>query len=407
MIRGRGSQLARGHKPDYVLAVVIFALVAIGMIMIYSISPVLSHKLLGNTDRNFYFYRQARYIFIGALAWMAATSIHYGKWQKWSGPLLGVSLVSLVALLIPGLSIERNGATRWIGIGQASFQPAELLKLALVVYMANWLVKRGNDLRKLHEGLIPFSIILGVVSLALLVLQRDMGTMVVLAGMLVGMYFIAGMKLSHLGIVLAAGLTTGILAIVTFPHRLARFTTFLDPSKGTAEAGYHINQALIAIGTGGIFGLGLGRSVQVYGYLPEAANDSIFAIIAEEFGLIGSVIVIVLFGILAWRGARIATRGSDPFAKLTAAGITIWMLLQAAVNIAAMLGLIPLTGIPLPFISYGGSSLVITLFATGILLNISKYTISEVAHAHTSERRRNGWPHIANTGNSRRPKIAR
>jgi cell division protein FtsW len=191
------------------------------------------------------------------------------------------------------------------------------------------------------------------------------------------------------------------------PHRLSRLATFLNPQLDASGTGYHINQALIAIGSGGIFGLGLGKSIQVYGYLPEAANDSIFAIIGEEFGMIGGLAIVVAFGILVYRGLQVARSAPDMFARLTATGIALWLLFQALINIGAMLSLVPLTGIPLPFISYGGTSLIISLFGAGILLNISKYTVREVNDANSRQRRGDSRPYFANPGNQRRVKVAR
>jgi len=219
------------------------------------------------------------------------------------------------------------------------------------------------------------------------------------------------MKWSHLG-----GLVGGVglamwAAIAMFPHRVERFTTFLDPKcndpKFALDSSLHVCQALLGVGSGGILGLGLGHSIQVYGYLPEAANDSIYAIIAEEFGLIGSLAIIGLFGILVYRGLKVARAAPDVFSRLVATGISLWLLFQAVINIGAMLSLVPLTGIPLPFISYGGTSLVVSLFGAGILLNISKYTVREVSDANSRQRRGDSRTYIANAGNQRRVKIAR
>jgi cell division protein FtsW len=204
----------------------------------------------------------------------------------------------------------------------------------------------------------------------------------------------------------------GVLAVLPFPHRMQRINTFLHLSCNNltqlaTSPDYHTCQALIAAGSGGLFGLGLGHSIQVYGYLPEAANDSIFAIIAEEFGLFGSLVIVILFGLLVWRGLRVARAAPDMFSRLVATGISAWMLMQALINIAAMISLIPLTGIPLPFISYGGTSLVVSLFGMGILLNISKYTVSEVGDANSRQRRGDSRAYITGSGNLRRVKIAR
>jgi cell division protein FtsW len=247
----------------------------------------------------------------------------------------------------------------------------------------------------------------GAACFVIAVLQRDMGTMMVLALTAVGMFFAAGLRWTHLGLVAAGGGLGAVALIAAFPHRLSRVATFLNPTKDAMGSGYHINQALIAVGSGGFFGLGLGHSIQVYGYLPEAANDSIFAIIAEEFGFIGSVAVVALFGLLVYRGLQVARNAPDMFSRLVATGISLWLLFQAVINIGAMLSLLPLTGIPLPFISYGGTSLVISLFGAGILLNISKFTTREEGYADRSKRGRLGGTYNANARRVRSASVAR
>ena len=401
------AKTARAHHPDYVLAISVFVLLAAGLIMMYSVSPVLSYKLLGSVSRNYYFVGQLMNIAAGTAAWILFSQVHYSFWKKWAKPMLILAAVMLVALLVPALSFSKNGATRWLQLGPLTFQPAEFLKLALVLYLAKWFEQRGEGVRSLWDGLVPFTVLLAASGFVVVVMQRDMGTMLVVAAAAVSMYFVAGARLVHFGGLIAGGLAAGWLAIAAFPHRMARLATFLDPSKDASGAGYQINQALIAIGSGGFLGLGLGKSIQLYGYLPEAANDSIFAIIAEEFGFIGSMMVLGLFALLAYRGFKVAQQAPDQFARLTAVGISAWMLSQAVINVAAMLSLVPLTGIPLPFISYGGSSLLLTLAASGILLNISKYTLREVENADTRQRRRDGWSHIASPRHTRRPASSR
>jgi cell division protein FtsW len=251
----------------------------------------------------------------------------------------------------------------------------------------------------------------GAAAFVVVVLQRDMGTMMVLVLAALGMFYAAGVRLWHLAAVVGAGMVLAAGAIAMFPHRLERMATFINPRcdnpKYALDSSLHICQALLGVGSGGMLGLGLGHSIQVYGYLPEAANDSIFAIIAEEFGLLGSLAIIGLFGWLVWRGINVARNAPDSFSRLAATGITLWMLFQATINIGAMLSIVPLTGIPLPFISYGGTSLVVSLFAAGILINISKYTVREVSDASSRERRGDSRTHFANLGNQRRVKIAR
>lgn len=397
----------RAHRPDYVLALAIFILLAFGLIMMYHINPALSYKLFGRVDSGYYFRSQLLNIGIGMVVWFAAASIYYKTWSKYAPYILGAAILASLALLIPDLRVEKNGATRWLEIGPVSFQPAELLKLGLVLYLAVWFEKRRTELKTLWEGVVPFAIVIGLISLVVAGLQRDLGTMLVIAMAAVGMYFVAGIQMRHLAALVLAGLAAGWIMIISFPHRLERLATFLDPAKNADGGAYHINQALIAIGSGGILGLGLGRSIQVNGYLPEASNDSIFAVIGEEFGLIGGLLLIGLFGLLIYRGVKIAAAAPDVFSRLVASGITLVFAFQAFINIAAMLAIVPLTGIPLPFISYGGSSMVVMLLMAGILFNISKYTVKEVAYAHSSERRGNGRSYIAGSGHNRRVKAAR
>ncbi len=398
---------ARAHHPDYAIALMIAILLAVGLVILYSVSPILSHKLTGSVDRNYYFVNQLKYIFIGLVVWIAAASVPYTIWRRYAPMLLIVSIVTMVGLLVPGLGDSSHGATRWLKLGPISFQPAEVMKVSLILYLAIWLERRGEALKSFWDSVFPFAVMVFAACFVIVVFQRDMGTMAVLALATLGMYFAAGMRWTHLAVLLSSGLALAVAAIVTFPHRLSRVATFLDPSKDTSGSGYHIYQALIAIGSGGLLGLGLGKSIQVYGYLPEAANDSIFAIIAEEFGLIGAMVVIGLIGFLVYRGLQVARYAPDMFARLAATGISLWLFFQALINIGAMLSLLPLTGIPLPFISYGGTSLIISLFGAGILLNISKYTIREGEDANTRQRRGLGRPYNAGTGGLRRVKTAR
>jgi cell division protein FtsW len=402
-----GGSKQRAHHPDYVIALVIAILLAIGLVMMYSISPILSHKLGVGVERNYYFVNQIKYVLIGIVVWIAATAIPYTVWRRWAPRLMIVAIASLVALLIPGLSHSSHGATRWIGVGPVSVQPAEILKVALILYLAMWLEKHQDHIRSFWDGLFPFMVMTGAAVFVVVIMQKDMGTALVVAAATLGMYFAAGMRWSHLGAAGLAGLVGGWLAVVLQPHRISRLMTFLHPEQDASGQGYHINQALIAIGSGGMIGLGLGRSIQVYGYLPEAANDSIFAIIAEEFGLLGSLGILVAFGVIVYRGLQVARSAPDMFARLVATGITLWMLFQALINIGAMLAIVPLTGIPLPFISYGGTSLILSLFGAGILLNISKYTVREVSDASSRQRRGDSRPYFANAGNQRRVKVAR
>jgi cell division protein FtsW len=305
----------RGHRGDYVLALAIFVLLAFGLIMMYNINPALSQKLLGRVDSGYYFRGQLLNITVGIVVWMVSAHIYYQRWRQWAIPLLGVSIFAVLLLLIPGLSATKNGATRWLDLGPLSFQPAELLKIGLIIYLAAWLERRSSDLKSLWEGVVPFAVMLGGASLIIVVLQRDMGTMMSLALAALGMYYLAGMRLQHLALMLGAGLAAGWVAIASTAHRMERFLTFLNPGQDCNDQGYHICQALIGIGSGGLLGLGLGKSIQIYGYLPEAANDSIFAVIGEEFGIVGALLLIGLFGLVVYRGLEVCRRAPDSFGK--------------------------------------------------------------------------------------------
>jgi cell division protein FtsW len=401
----------RSHHPDYVIALAIAILLAVGLVMMYSISPILSHKLVGSADRNYYFLNQIKYVVLGIVVWVVATHIRYDRWRNWATWLMGISVVGLVALLVPALSHSSHGATRWLDLGFTSVQPAEVLKLALVVYLAVWFEKHRDDIGSFMDGVVPFTIMVGVACFVVVTFQRDMGTMMVIALATVGMFFAAGMRWRHFLAFVGAGSLALWAAIALFPHRMERVMTFLNPRCDdptyALDASRHICQALLGVGTGGLFGVGLGHSIQVYGYLPEAANDSIFSLIAEEFGMVGSLAIIALFGIVAYRGLQVARQAPDMFGRLVATGISLWLLFQAVINIGAMLALVPLTGIPLPFISYGGTSLIISLVGAGILLNISKYTVREVSNASSRERRGISRPHYPGPGGQRRVTVGR
>jgi cell division protein FtsW len=405
--RGEVKPGTRAHHPDYIIALLIAILLAVGLVMMYSVSPILSHKLTGSVDRNYYFLNQLKYILIGMVVWIGASAVPYWTWRRYARPLLIVSAVLLLALLVPGLSNSSHGATRWLDIGTISFQPAEIMKVAIIIYLATWFERRASELGSFWDGVVPFAIMTAAACFVIVIFQRDMGTMAVLAAAAIGMYFAAGLSWRHLAALLGSGVALGWAAIVAFPHRMERITAFVSPEQYCNTVAYHICQALIAIGSGGIVGLGLGKSIQVYGYLPEAANDSIFAIIAEEFGLLGAMAVIGLFGLLVYRGLVVARSAPDMFARLVATGISLWFLFQAFINIGAMLSLVPLTGIPLPFISYGGTSLIISLLAAGMLINISKYTIREGSDANTRQRRGDSRTHLTNARSLRRANAAR
>lgn len=310
---------------------------------------------------------------VGAIFFFLGLKIPYRSWRKLSLPLMILALSLLAALFIPELGTVRGGARRWILLGPLSFQPSELLKLAFVIYLASWLDARRHEVASVSYGMIPFALMLAIVGM-FLIMQPDFGTLgvvVITAGIL---YFLGGGRISQIATLSLFGLAIVYLLIRIEPYRANRILVFLNPGYEPRGVGYQISQALIAIGSGGFLGQGFGRSIQKYNYLPEPMGDSIFAIFAEEMGFVGTVMLIGLFSALLWRGFLIAKRAPDIFGKLLAAGISIGIAVQAFINMAAISGLFPLTGIPLPFVSYGGTSLAITLGSIGILLNISKST---------------------------------
>lgn len=360
------------HKPDYTLLVVIIIIVIYGLMMLSSASSVVSFEKFG--DSNYLLKHQLLYgIGIGLIGFYIASKINYHKWAKLAFALLSLNILLLLAVFIPGIGYEYGGAKRWIDLGPTMLQPTEVLKLTFILYLATLFAKNKEGIKDVAYGLAPFLLILGTI-IFLIMLQPDMGTMVTIALVAVVIFFVAGAPLKHLSWIITGAVALFFLLIKIAPYRAARFTVFLNPALDPQGIGYHINQALLAIGSGGILGLGLGHSRQKYLYLPEVTGDSIFAVIAEELGFIFSLILIILFIIVLYRGYRIARTAPDTFGRLVAIGITSWLVLQAFINIAAMVTLLPLTGIPLPFISYGSSALATSLIAVGILINISKQT---------------------------------
>lgn len=359
------------REPDYTLITVVALLLGIGLVMVYTSSTAMAEVDFGNP---FHFaQRQALWALLGLGSMWFFASIPPWTWQKHARTIVLVVVALLILVVIPGIGIYRLGARRWLGAGPLTFQPSEFAKFALIIYLADFLAKRPRDITDFWRGLAPA---LGIVGLffVLVMLEPDLGTSLTLAGTAFLMLFAAGADLRHLG-GLAATAPFGVLALAYIDkERWSRITTFLDPWKDPQGEGYQIIQALLAFGSGGLFGVGLGRSRTKFFYLPERHTDMIFAILGEELGLIGAVLVLMLFFAFAWRGFRIAIQAPDRFTSLLAAGVTALITLQAAMNISVVTASIPSTGIPLPFLSYGGSSLLITLSGVGILLGVSRYS---------------------------------
>lgn len=355
---------------DKKLLYMLFGLLFFGLVMIASAGIAYSKTRFG--DPYFFFKHQLFYgVIPGLVIFYIVQKIDYSFWKKISFPFFILSLVCLVLVFVPGVGTKIYGASRWIQLGPFSFQPSEMLKLSLILYLASWLENRTERIKDFYEGLLPFAAIVAIVSL-LLIKQPDVGTLGVIILISMSIYFISGAKLSHISWMGGLGAVALYIVVKLEPYRADRFMVFLHPELDPQGIGYQINQALLAIGSGGITGVGIGHSLQKFNYLPEPVGDSIFAIIGEELGLIGAVFLVLLFLAFAMRGLRVARRAPDRFGKLVAVGIVAWIIFQAFINISAISGLVPLTGIPLPFISYGGTSLVFLMIASGILLNISK-----------------------------------
>lgn len=320
----------------------------------------------------FFVIRQAVGAGIGVVGLLLARRVDYHVYQRLALPGFAVAIVLMLCVFVPGLGQTVYGATRWVAFGSFSFQPSEVLKICMVLFLAAWCARRSvAALRDPYEGLLPFLVLLGALG-ALIVLQPDVGTLGVVVLTATAVYFTAGARLTHLAGLALAGLAVVMLLIHAEPYRLNRLLVFLHPETDPQGIGYQVSQALIAVGSGGPIGRGIGHSMQKFNYLPEPVGDSIFAVIAEEIGFLGSAAVVVVFAALAYYGYRTAMRAPDTFGRLVAVGITTWITVQAAINIGAVTALIPLTGIPLPFISFGSTSLVVLLASVGILCNIAQ-----------------------------------
>lgn len=356
--------------PDIWLIVAVLSLLAIGMIMVYSAGAVLGFHDYGDS---FYFVkRQLLFAVLGLIAMFFMMNVDYHLWNRYAKVGLIICFGLLVIVLIPGIGNVRGGARSWLGIGSFGIQPSEFMKLAMIVFLASYLSKPQHNITKFTTGLLPALGLMGA-AFGMIMLQPDLGTGTVMMGAALLVIFVAGARIQHLMSLALIGVIGFVALILAAPYRLLRITAFLDPWKDPLGAGYQSIQSLYAIGPGGLTGLGLGGSRQKYSYVPEPQTDFIFSILAEELGFIGSMVVILLFLVLVWRGMRVALTAPDKLGSLLAVGIIGIVAVQVIINIGVVIGLMPVTGITLPLISYGGSSLTLMLTALGILLNISRY----------------------------------
>ncbi len=364
----------RKLKPksvDKVFLSLVLILVFIGLIAISSAGIAVSQSKFG--DPYYYFKHQLFYgILPGLVAMFITGKINYKLWRKLAVLIFGLAIVLLITVLLSSHGLELKGAKRWINLGPISFQPIEMVKLAVIIYLASWLTGKRKVIKNFSESLIPFSVLLGAVGL-LIIAQPDVGSFGAVAFIALAMFFLAGASLKHIFGLIAMGIAGLGILIKLEPYRMNRLLAFLHPETDVQGIGWQVKQAAIAVGQGGIFGVGLGHSHQKFSYLPEVVGDSIFAIIAEEIGMVGAGIIVVLFILLAFRGFRLAQKAPDQFSSFVVVGISLWIIFQAMINIMAIIGLMPLTGIPLPFISYGSTSLISLLAGVGIVLNISRY----------------------------------
>ncbi len=360
------------HEPDKSLIAVIFFLIIFGLVMLFSASSAVSYVRFGNTYR--YFVHQLVGLSFGLIAFYIFSRLDYHNWRKLALLSLIFSIFLLLLVFIPGIRSNYGSARSWINIFGFSFQPSELVKLTFLIYLASWLEAKKMALHSFSSGFIPFLIILGVIS-ALMIAQPDLGTLFIIVTTSLIVFFVGGGKILHIfSILLFAGLFLIIIFSTHSSYQSKRIECYQNPNYSREDKCYQLNQSLIAVGSGGWFGRGLGQSREKYMYLPEVWGDSIFPIIAEEIGFVFSTILILLFLFLFYRGLLIARSAPDLYGSVLATGIIAWLAIQSFLNIGGMINIIPMTGVPLPFISAGGSAIVAVLIAMGILVNISKQT---------------------------------
>ncbi len=360
-------------SPDRVLFGMVLFLIIFGLMMIYSAGIL--YATIRFDDSNFFLRNQAISVIIGFILLLILQRVDYLIFKKYAFLILIFAIGLLTSVFLPGLGVESGHsytASRWINLGGFSFQPSEAVKLAIILYFSAWCSSKGIEkIRDIKEGLVPFLITLGIISF-LILLQPDVGTLGIIVVIAMIIFFFAGANIKHLVSISVVGAILLSIIILVSPYRLKRVNVFLHPESDPLNSGYQIQQGYIAFGSGGLLGLGPGHSKQKGLYLPEPVGDSIYAIIGEEFGFVGTTALLLIFFLLLWRIFRIAMLSQEMFGRLVAGGIGVWVVGQAIMNMAAVTGLMPLTGIPLSFVSYGGSSIVLMLASIGILLNISR-----------------------------------
>ncbi len=360
------------HEGDKWLIISIFVILVFGLVSLSSASSVVAYDKFG--DAYYYFKHQLFGLGIGLVAFWFFASTDYRRWKKFAVGFLLFSIILLLLVFIPGLSASYGKARSWINVFGFSLQPSEFVKLSFLLYLAAWLEAKKKDLYDVYQGIGPFMVVLGFVAF-LMILQPDIGTLSILGITSLIVYFVGGGSKRHILLIMLFGILAFGIMVQLKPYQLNRFKCMIDPTYSANDICYQINQSLIAVGSGGFLGRGLGASRQKFMYLPEVSGDSIFAIIAEETGMVVSVSLIGLYMFLFYRGYIIAQNAPDDFGKILAIGIVSWIVVQAMINIGGIIGVMPMTGVPLPLISYGGSAILTALAALGVLVNISKQTI--------------------------------
>jgi len=351
------------------IATVVFVLICLGIMMIYSSSGIYAMQELG--DNLYFLKRHVFFLLVGFLGMILVMAVDYRLIQQYAKPLLLLGILLLVLVLVPSIGKASFGARRWFRIGSFTIQPSEFMKIIMLVYVADFLARKQPVIRKFWQGFVPPMLATGMVCV-LILKQPDLGTAFLIGCIVIIMITVAGARLTHIGFLALASLPALYLLILRVPYRLKRIIVFLDPWQDSLGAGFQLTQSQIALGSGGLFGVGLGKSMQKLFYLPAAHTDFILSIIGEEMGLAGTLLVVVLFIIFIWQGARIAKRVTNPFGYYLGTGIVAMIGLQALINIGVSIGALPTKGLTLPFISYGGSALVVNMISVGLLLNISR-----------------------------------
>lgn len=356
------------NKPDFFIPIIGIGLSLFGLVMVLSSSQISAAERYD--DPYYFFFQQLIALLIGLVGFFILYKIKLDILYRYRFYLLIASIILLILVFVPGIGGQTAGVYRWISIGFINFQPSDVVKLFLLIYLSAWLAEKGDEAGSFLKGFVPFIVIIGVISI-LIELGRDLDTLVVILVMSLSIFFVAKSRLSHFFLMLVAGIGLAVLLLISQPYRMERFNVLIQGGDNQ-EAAFHINQALIAIGSGGLLGVGFGQGISKYFYLPESHTDSIFAVISEELGFLRTSLVLIAFLFLAWRIFLIARSANSRFVQLLAVGGGTLLTFQSLVNIGGMLGLIPLSGITLPFISYGGSSLIISLAVIGLMTNISR-----------------------------------